>query len=400
MLRQGCVDDVMLARSETAMTFLHFELSPLPPEVVPLREAVRAFLRENLREWTPARRAQSWDGFDPEFSRKLGARGWIGMTWPKRYGGAERNAFERYVVQEELLVAGAPVSLHWIADRQSGPLLLRFGSERQRQAILPRIARGELCFCIGLSEPDAGSDVANIRCRARREDGGWRVTGTKLWTTNAHHAHFMIGLLRTSGEPADRQSGLSQFLIDMATPGITVRPLPDLTGGKHFNEVVFDDVFLSEDALIGRENEGWNQAMAELAFERSGPERFLSSIQALVELIRLIATAPTEEGAALIGRLVSQLVTLRKMSQSIAGMLEANQNPVFEAAVVKDLGTDFEQSLPEAVQSFLGLELDPERGSDLQQVTAYLVRMAPAYSLRGGTREILRGIVARGLGLR
>jgi len=382
------------------MTFLNFELSPLPPEVVPLREDVRAFLRESLRDWAPARRAQSWDGFDPEFSRKLGAQGWIGMTWPKRYGGGGRNAFERYVVLEELLVAGAPVSSHWIADRQSGPLLLRFGSERQRETILPRIARGELCFCIGLSEPDAGSDVASIRCRARREGGGWRVTGTKLWTTNAHRADFMIGLLRTGGEPADRQIGLSQFLIDMATPGITVRPLPDLTGGNHFNEVVFDDVFLLEDALIGRENEGWNQAMAELAFERSGPERFLSSIQALVELIRLIATEPSEEGAALIGRLVSQLVTLRKMSQSIAGMLEANQNPVFEAAVVKDLGTDFEQSLPEAVQSFLGLELDPERGSDLQQVMAYLVRMAPAYSLRGGTREILRGIVARGLGLR
>ena len=256
------------------MTFLNFELSPLPPEVVPLREDVRAFLRESLRGWAPARRAQSWDGFDPEFSRQLGAQGWIGMTWPKRYGGAGRNAFERYVVLEELLVAGAPVSSHWIADRQSGPLLLRFGSERQRETILPRIARGELCFCIGLSEPDAGSDVASIRCRARREGGGWRLTGTKLWTTNAHRADFMIGLLRTGGEPADRQIGLSQFLIDMATPGITVRPLPDLTGGNHFNEVVFADVFLLEDALIGRENEGWNQAMAELAFERSGPERF------------------------------------------------------------------------------------------------------------------------------
>ena len=382
------------------MTFLNFELSPLPSEVMPLREDVRAFLRESLRDWTPARRAQSWDGFDPEFSRKLGAKGWIGMTWPKRYSGAERNAFERYVVLEELLVAGAPVSSHWIADRQSGPLLLRFGNERQRQTILPRIARGELCFCIGLSEPDAGSDVASIRCRACKVDGGWRVTGTKLWTTNAHRAHFMIALLRTSGEPTDRQKGLSQFLIEMASPGINVRPLPDLTGDEHFNEVVFDDIFLSEHALIGQENNGWNQAMAELAFERSGPERILSSIQALVELIRFIAAEPTEEGAALIGRLVSQLVILRKMSQSIAGMLEAKKDPVFEAAVVKDLGTDFEQSLPEAVQSFLGLELEPNRGSDLQQVMALLVRMAPAYSLRGGTREILHGIVARGLGLR
>jgi len=372
----------------------------MPPGAEALREEVRAFLRAHLGGWTPARRAHSWDGFDPEFSRKVGERGWIGMTWPRRYGGGESSALERHVVLEEMLVAGAPVSSHWIADRQSGPLLLRFGSERQRQEILPRIARGELCFCIGMSEADAGSDVANIRTRARKVDGGWRVTGTKLWTTNAHRAHYMIGLFRTGGDPADRHAGLSQFLIDMARPGIAVRPLPDLTGEERFTEVVFDEAFIPQDDLIGREGEGWGQAMAELAFERSGPERFLSSIQALVELIRVLAAQPSEESAAVVGRLVAQLVTLRMMSLSIAGMLDANANPALEACLVKDLGTGFEQSLPEAVQNLLGLELDPGAGSDLQQVTAHLVRMAPAFSLRGGTREILRGIVARGLGLR
>lgn len=372
----------------------------MPPGAEALREEVRAFLRENLAGWTPARRAHSWDGFDPEFSRKVGARGWIGMPWPKQYGGGESSALERHAVLEEMLVAGAPVSSHWIADRQSGPLLLRFGSERQRREILPRIARGELCFCIGMSEPDAGCDVASIRTRARTVDGGWIVTGTKLWTTNAHRAHYMIGLFRTGDDPADRRAGLSQFLIDMAGPGITVRPVPDLTGEEHFNEVVFDEAFVPQDGLIGREGGGWSQAMAELAFERSGPERFLSSIQALVELIRVLAGQPSEESAAVVGRLVAQLVTLRRMSLSIAGMLDTNANPALEACLVKDLGTGFEQSLPEAVQNLLGLELDPGAGSDLQQVTAHLVRMAPAFSLRGGTREILRGIVARGLGLR
>jgi len=322
------------------------------------------------------------------------------MTWPKHYGGGGRSAFHRYVVMEEMLFGGAPVSLHWIADRQSGPLLLRFGTEQQCRALLPGIARGQLCFCIGLSEPDAGSDVANIRTKARRTDDGWRVAGTKLWTTNAHRANYMIGLFRTASGLPERHAGLSHFLVDLSLPGITVRPISDLTGAGHFNEVIFDDVLLAPDALIGREGDGWKQAMAELAFERSGPERFLSSIQALVELVRLFAGDATEEIAALVGRLTAQLVTLRNMSISVSAMLEARQDPALEAAIVKDLGGTFEQLLPESIQHVLGLDLTTGPASDLHQVTAHLLRMAPAFSLRGGTREILRGIIARGLGLR
>jgi alkylation response protein AidB-like acyl-CoA dehydrogenase len=379
---------------------LRFEHFSLPKEAELLRQEVRVFLRGCSATWTPLRRAQSWDGLDPEFSRQVGARGWIGMTWPKRYGGSERSALDRYVVMEEMLFAGAPVSFHWIADRQSGPLLLRFGTEQQRQTILPRIARGELCFCIGLSEPDAGSDVASIRTKARKSDGGWRVNGTKLWTTNAHRAQYMIGLFRTAADVSERHTGLSHFLVDLSLPGITVRPIRDLSGEERFNEVIFDDALLPEGALIGRSGEGWSQAMTELAFERSGPERFLSSIQALIQLIAHVGNEPTEEAAALVGRLIAQLVTLRNMSLSVSGMLEAHQDPALEAAVVKDLGGAFEQSLPEAVQSLLGLELESGQGSDLHQVTAHLMQMAPAFSLRGGTREILRGIIARGLGLR
>ncbi len=380
------------------MSPLRFEHFPLPAEAEDLRAEVRSFLRGYT--WTPAQRAYSWDGYDREFSRQLGARGWIGMTWPKHYGGGERSAFDRYVVMEEMLFAGAPVSLHWIADRQSGPLLLRFGTEQQRQTILPGITRGELCFCIGLSEPDAGSDVANIRTKARRTSEGWRMTGSKLWTTNAHRANYMIGLFRTASDVSERHAGLSHFLVNLSLPRISIRPIPDLTGGEHFNEVVFDDVLLPHDALIGREGEGWKQAMAELAYERSGPERFLSSIQALIELIRHFAKGATEEAAVLVGRLAAQLVTLRNMSISVAGMLEAKQDPALEAAIVKDLGGVFEQTLPESIQNLLGLELAAAGASDLHQVTTHLVRMAPAFSLRGGTREILRGIIARGLGLR
>lgn len=382
------------------MKVFEFEPVRLPPEAEALRQDIRAFLRDWRPKWSLRDRSRSWDGVDWAFSQAMGAKGWIGMTWPKAYGGSERSALERYVVLEEMLAAGAPVSAHWIADRQSGPLVLRYGTEAQKQAILPKIAKGEMCFCIGLSEPDAGSDVASLRARARKTDTGWVVNGTKLWTTNAHHAHYMIALLRTDGENQDRQVGLSQFLIDLSLPGVNVRPIADLTGENHFNEVVFTDVVLQDDALIGARGDGWKQVMAELALERSGPERFLSSIAAVSAMIQHAKANPSAESCAEIGRLAARLATLRRMSISVAGMLEAHRDPSVEACVVKDLGTGFEQTLPGIAQSLMGLDVDPESGGDLEQAVGHLMLMAPAFSLRGGTREILRGIIARGLGLR
>ncbi|MCA9730439.1 MAG: acyl-CoA dehydrogenase family protein, partial [Candidatus Eisenbacteria bacterium] len=187
------------------------------------------FLAEELKTIPPHVRAASWSGFDADFSRKMGQHGWIGMTWPKQYGGHARTSLERYVVLEEMLAAGAPVAAHWIADRQSGPLLLRFGTEEQRQAVLPKIAAGELFCCIGMSEPDSGSDLAAVRTRAEPVDGGFRINGTKLWTTFAHRAHYMLLFCRTSGSPSDRHGGTSQLLVDLKTPGITIRPIADLT---------------------------------------------------------------------------------------------------------------------------------------------------------------------------
>jgi alkylation response protein AidB-like acyl-CoA dehydrogenase len=377
-----------------------FDICQLTPEAETVRQEVRAFFAEELRHLTPVQRAASWDGFDREFSLKMGKMGWIGMTWPRQYGGHERSALERYVVLEEALIAGAPVSAHWIADRQSGPLLLRFGSEQQRRKILPGIARGELVFCIGMSEPDSGSDLASLRSSAKRTDDGWILNGAKVWTTNAGEADFMIGLFRTATDPDNRHGGLSQFLIDMNTPGITANPIVDLPGREHFNEVVFEDVHLSDDCLIGGIGEGWDQVTAELAYERSGPERYLSSFQILSALVDVLKEHPSERGAIVIGELMARLATLRTMSLSLAGMLEKGQNPGLEATVVKDLGTGFEQTLPAIAQSLIDLEPDPTGGSDIQQVLALLIQAAPSFSLRGGTREILRGIIARGLGLR
>jgi alkylation response protein AidB-like acyl-CoA dehydrogenase len=246
-------------------TRFNFVPPHLPQGAAALREEVRAFLAVELAGMTPLQKARSWMGFDAGFSRKLGARGWIGMVWPKKYGGHERTALERYVVLEELLAAGAPVGAHWIADRQSGPLLLRFGTEQQRMKFLPAVARGEHYFCIGLSESGAGSDLAAVRTRARKVDGGWRVQGTKLWTSFADRAHAMIALVRTGSNTENRHAGLSQLLIDMRSPGVTVRPIVDMLGESHFNEVFLDDVFVPDDMLIGREGEGWQHGTAELS---------------------------------------------------------------------------------------------------------------------------------------
>jgi len=378
-----------------------FPAPPLSPEAEELRAEVRDFLRTELAERRPIERAESWNGFDADFSRRMGERGWIGMTWPKRYGGHERSALERYVVLEEMLAAGAPVSAHWIADRQSGPALLRWGTEEQRSAILPRIARGECFFCIGMSEPDVGSDLAAVRTRATRVDGGYRVNGTKLWTTNAHRSHYMILFCRT-GETAERHGGTSQFLVDMKSDGLDVRPVRALTGEHHFNEVVFDDVFLPDAALIGQAGEGWRQVTGELANERSGPERFLSSFTLLVELVRALGRdkEPAPGAAAALGRIVAHIAVLRRMSRSVAGMLQRSEDPSLQAAIVKDLGAIVEQEIPEIARRLIATEPSTRAAQDFSAVLAYTILHAPSFSLRGGTREILRGIIARGLGLR
>ncbi|MEH6386384.1 MULTISPECIES: acyl-CoA dehydrogenase family protein [Pseudomonas] len=383
------------------MSISQFNYSTIPPEAEALRADVRAFIDQALQDYPPVKRAYSWMGFDAEFSRLLGQKGWLGMALPKRYGGAEASPFARYVIIEELLAAGAPVSAHWIADRQSAPLILRFGTEAQKEKYLPLICRGESYFCIGMSEPNSGSDLASIKSSAQRVDNGWLVNGQKVWTTNAQHSHYMIALLRTGNkEESGRHGGMSQFIIDLSLPGVTIRPIADLAGGEHFNEVFLDNVRLDADALVGEEGNGWGQVTAELAFERSGPERFLSSIALLHTAIKAIGSKPDALQAREIGRISARLLTLRNMSLAVTRQLSDGENPAWAASCVKDLGNVFEQDLPEMLQVLVEEQPQVGGGSDHAQVLAYLTQMAPSFSLRGGTREILRGIIARGLGLR
>lgn len=382
-----------------------FRLAALPAGTNSFRAEVKAFLQSSLEPAPADIRARSWMGFDAAFSKKLAARGWVGVTLPARYGGASLDAFSRFVLVEELLAAGAPVSAHWIADRQSGPLILKFGTEAQRQFYLPKICAAEAFFCIGMSEPNAGSDLASVGTRATRceIDGssGWRLNGRKIWTTNAQHCHYMIALVRSSGEPQDRQKGLSQFIVDLALPGVTIRPIQDLAGDAHFSEVFFDNVLLADDALIGNEGSGWAQVNAELAFERSGPERVYSSIVLLEHWITCLRKTPAASvHAATIGRFATHLATLRNMSIAVTAKLVNGESPLVEAALVKDIGTEFEQRIPAVIEAAIAMDPDAPVDAELYRAVAYVSQMAPTYSLRGGTREILRGMIARGLGLR
>lgn len=372
----------------------------LPPEAEALRAPVRAFLDEALAGMPADRRARSWLGFDAGFSRALGARGWIGLALPREYGGAGRDWFARFVLVEELLARGAPVSAHWIAERQSAPLLMRYGTEAQKRRYVPAVCRGECFFAIGMSEPQAGSDLASVRSRATRTGNGWKLSGHKIWTTNAQHCHAMVALVRTSGTPEDRHKGLSQLVFDLSTPGIRIEPIEDLTGDRHFCEVFFDDVELPHDALIGEEGAGWEQVTAELAYERSGPERIYSSIVLLdTWLAHLRAVGADDAATVLAGSLVAHLAPLRAMSVAVTARMVAQANPMTEASIVKDLGTEFEQRVPIAIADALASSAHAA-SPELWRTLAYITQFAPTFSLRGGAREVLRGVIARGLGLR
>ncbi len=379
------------------------DLTAIPPEDEALRSEVRRFVAQHLQGIPAATRARSWSGYDPAFSHALGARGWLGITLPREYGGGGRSAFARYVLVEEFLCAGAPVGSHWIADRQSGPLILKYGTEAQKRFYLPPICRGESFFCIGMSEPNSGSDLASVRTRAQPNEQGWLLNGQKIWTTNAHGCHYMIALVRTSGEAGDRQAGLSQLIVDLSLPGVTVRPITDLSGDRHFCEVFFDNVQLAPDALIGEAGQGWAQVTAELAFERSGPERIYSSIVLFDEWLAWIRTPQgrSAESQRLAGRIASHLAPLRAMSIAVTGKLAQGESPVVEAALVKDLGTGIEQLIPAVIADDLASREDPSLVPiELLNTLAYVTQVAPSFSLRGGTRDILRGMIARGLGLR
>ena len=408
--------------------------APAPPttlasaEMTALRSEVRAFLDEEIAAGRITPWIDTWlTRWDEGFTRRLAERGWVGMTIPTEYGGGGRSFLERFVVTEELLAVGAPVAAQWVADRQIAPSLLRYGTEEQKREYLPRIAQGRCCFAIGMSEPDSGSDLASVRTKGVRVDGGWKITGAKVWTSGAQHAEAFIALCRTEPlDPAHRHAGLSQFIVDLRSEGVTVRPIVSLSGDHHFNEVVLDEVFVPDSRVFGRLGSGWEQVNSELAFERSGPERFLSSFRLLAAEIGAIS-AGALPGHGDLGRTVARMSALHTLSQNVAGALQRGETADTAAALVKLLGTTTEGDIVDAVSARLGDEWAPGArppgvaddatvdaaghvaggdaadGSAVTEIHGLLragLHQRPGFTLRGGTNEILRGVIARGLGMR
>lgn len=374
-------------------------------ELADLRTRVREFIAADRAEhgWRPE--IDAWlCGADPSFSSRLGDAGFLGLTIPTEYGGHGLGHLHRFVVTEELLISGAPVAAHWFADRQVAPGLLTYGTEEQRRRILPQIAAGRFYSGIGMSEPQAGSDLAAAATRATRSDDGWVLTGRKVWTSSAHLAHEIVVLARTSpADPEHRHAGFSQFLIPTDAPGLTIEPIVTTDGEHHFNELVFDNALVPADALLGEEGNGWHQVTAELSFERSGPERILSTAPLLLPLLRALSgRADIDDGTAVaVGHLVARLVSLRQLSVSVAHALAAGEPAANQAALVKDLGTRFEQHSVDVATDLFDFV---HRNSAAYPSLSVLLRAsrlhAPMFTLRGGTNEVLRGVIARGMGLR
>jgi acyl-CoA dehydrogenase len=377
------------------------ELCALEPFLAELRASVRQFLRTDREEfgWQPS--VDSWlRGWDEAFSARLGEVGLLGLTIPQRYGGRGLSHLHRYVVTEELLAHGAPVAAHWVADRQLAPGLLTFGTDDQRQRLLPEIASGRMYSAIGMSEPGAGSDLAAAQTKASRAEGGWLLRGTKVWTSGAHRAHWIVVLARTSPLDTERRhTGFSQFLVPRDASGVTISPIALMSGEHHFNEVTFDDVFVPDADVLGEVGNGWHQVTAELSFERSGPERILSTMPLISAAVRQVASAGDPDGrtAREIGELVARLISLRQLSISVAHELADGGNATNRAALVKDLGTTFEQDSVGLIAD-LTSEMDEDSAVRGLLDTAWLHK--PLFTLRGGTNEVLRGVVARGMGLR
>jgi alkylation response protein AidB-like acyl-CoA dehydrogenase len=381
------------------------------PEQEALRTDVRTFLEQELREerWKPA--CDAWiQGFDPDFTKRVAAHGWIGLTWPKEYGGHERSFVDRLIVTEEMLRYGAPAALHWFADRQIGGGILRYGNEEQRREFLPRIIRGELYVGLGMSEPEAGSDLASLSTKAEEQDDCFLVNGQKTWTSGGSFINY-IDLFARTDFTAPKHKGISEFLVPMNLPGISRVPMVDITGTEAWNDVFFDNVRVPKECLIGERNKGFYHVVEELAYERGGMERLMGNCP-LYDGLRRFVTQTFKDGTplsheprvrTLMAELEVEFEVGRLLMYRAASVMDEGRPPTVEASTSKVFGTTFEQRLANAAMEILG----PYGGLSASSAHAVVDGLAvhsylasKGYSLQAGSTEVLKGIIAtRGLGL-
>lgn len=332
-------------------------------------------------------------GHDRAFSLELGKRGWLGMTWPEAAGGGGRPPIERFVVFEALISCGAPVAASWFADRQMGPTMLQFGTPEQQRTHIPRILDGSSAWAIGMSEPGAGSDVSSIRTRAVREGDSFRVNGQKVWTSGAALADFIYLIARTDVD-APPHKGLSELIVDLRSPGITIDPIKDMVGGRHFCEIFFTDVLVPAENLVGQLNGSFGQVMRQMEHERGGIDRLVSNRRLFDDCRPLADTtkAIVRQDLARIetGYHIGRLMVLREVM---------GQAPKHFSAATKTYCTELEQRIAAFCASILGPEAmmaEPGLSGRVSRNLCY----ATGYTIMGGTSQILRNIIGeRMLGL-
>jgi len=328
------------------------------------------------------------NGYSREFSKELAKHGWIGMTWPTEHGGGGRPAIDRLIVAEEMIAAGAPIAASWFADRQMGPALISYGTEEQRQRFLPDMLRGETTWCIGMSEPNAGSDLASLKTFARLDGDEYVINGQKIWTSFGEVADYCYLICRTSNE-GPPHAGISEIIVPMNTPGIEVRPITDMTTNRHFCEVFYTDVRVPKENLVGREGAAFSQTMRQLEHERGGIDRLVSN-KALYDIAAQQADRSNrlirQEMAAIeIGYRLGRILVIREVLK---------QAPAGFSAATKCFCTELEWRIAQFVSRVLGMSAT--LWDDVTQGLAY----APAYTIMGGTSNVMRNILAeRVLGL-
>lgn len=377
-----------------------------------LRQKVRRFLEDEIRQelWQP-----TVDGarhtVDRSFSQRAAANGFVGITWPKKYGGQELTYTDRLIITEEMLRYGAPIAGHWVGERQVGPCLLAFGSEEQRQEFLPQMVRAEILFGLGFSEPNAGTDLAAVQTTAIKDGEYYVINGQKAWTSRAHDADYIWMLVRTDPKAPRKHQGLSQFIMATNLPGVTIRRIPDMSGTDAMSEVFLDNVRVHEKYRVGPENKGWYQIAANLDYERGGPDRLMSNYIVL-PLIVEYARKTLRNGRPLIddpevrGKLAQLKIEYevgRMLVYRVHWLNDKGVVPNYEAALSKCYSCEFEQRLANAAMQILGpygLLTPDSKYAQLNGHALSTYMYSPAYTLQGGSSSTLKTIIAtRGFGL-
>jgi 3-oxocholest-4-en-26-oyl-CoA dehydrogenase alpha subunit len=372
------------------------------PQQEQFRSEIRGFLDEELADRSAL---DAQDGVSQAFSKKLAAKHWIGTAWPVEYGGRSLTPLERLIFTEEMILKQAPTGYHFVAERQMGPSLIAYGTEAQKREHLQKIINADESWAIGMSEPGAGSDLAGVQTRAVRDGDNYVVNGQKIWTSNAHHADLLWLVCRTDPD-APKHRGISVLIVDLHTPGVTVRPLVNMGNQHHFNEVFFEDVRVPAENLVGEENRGWYITANNLDHERSGIERIASSALLFNDVMAFAKRFRNDPRAASLrvelAERYLELQTGRLLSYRVAWQLSTGRVPNYEASMSKVFGTEWTQRMCNSAMHMVatfGLANDPQALALRQRIEGGYLN-AVSLTIAGGTSEIQRNIIAtRGLGL-